>query len=786
MNTKSICLNMIVKNESHVIQNTLQNILDNIPITYYVISDTGSSDNTIEIIKTFFKNKNINGEIYNDEWKDFGYNRTLALKHAYGKTDYLFIFDADDKIIGDFKMINDLMLDTYYFKFGTGCGYKRILLINNNLEWKYVGVLHEFLALVDNKIQHTTGNIDGNYYVDSGKTGSRSNDPEKYKKDAIILEKAHDEAVLNNDNLKVRYSFYCAQSFRDSNQKEKAIEWYKKRIQYKDWEQEVYFSYFSIGKLYMDLRESEKAIYYWSLAYNVDDRYECLFEIISYFRQLGRYDLAFQYFKMIKKRNISFDKLFLLTDVYNYLLDYELTFICSHIMEYKVGLDSFHKLFINNNINISLQLNILNNFIFYIDKLQFDLTLLESFCIFIKNIYFKIINLNVNISSNIKNIIDKFTSHFSSIKNNILKDNILKLSKNKDDNQKNKQFKPKIVLTITTCKRLDLFTKTVDSLLTCWKDIDKIDYFICIDDNSTNEDRKAMIHKYPFFKYILKKNNEKGHLSSMNIIWDKLNDLKPDFWIHLEDDWLFFKPDNYVQKSIDFLHKYKDLNIHQILFNKGYGEVIDDYNLVGGKMLDNDNTFYLHIKDEPDINGRSSSYWPHYSFRPSMVRVDIILKLGNFNSSNTFFERAYADKYFEKGYLSAFFNEITSIHTGRLTSERDNPNIKNAYQLNNIDQFTPSKEVSSTIKFTKINEKYFYLESFDHFGDDILFIPHLSIEKMMEKCEEVEDIICFNNIGYFKNHVNLSGLMNFNDNTKGLYVNIERLQKKYGINIVYK
>ena len=37
-------------------------------------------NNTIEIIETFFKDKNIKGEIYNDEWKDFGYNRTLALK----------------------------------------------------------------------------------------------------------------------------------------------------------------------------------------------------------------------------------------------------------------------------------------------------------------------------------------------------------------------------------------------------------------------------------------------------------------------------------------------------------------------------------------------------------------------------------------------------------------------------------------------------------------------------------------------------------------------------------
>ena len=47
---QSICLNMIVKDESHVIEKTLKNLCDNIPFSYWVISDTGSSDNTIELI----------------------------------------------------------------------------------------------------------------------------------------------------------------------------------------------------------------------------------------------------------------------------------------------------------------------------------------------------------------------------------------------------------------------------------------------------------------------------------------------------------------------------------------------------------------------------------------------------------------------------------------------------------------------------------------------------------------------------------------------------------------
>ena len=89
----TICLNMIVKNESHIILDTLEKLTNKITFSYYVISDTGSTDDTVELIQSFFRNKNIKGEMYHHQWKDFGYNRTKALEVAYNKSDYLLIFD---------------------------------------------------------------------------------------------------------------------------------------------------------------------------------------------------------------------------------------------------------------------------------------------------------------------------------------------------------------------------------------------------------------------------------------------------------------------------------------------------------------------------------------------------------------------------------------------------------------------------------------------------------------------------------------------------------------------
>ena len=685
MYNHSICLNMIVKNESHVILNTLENLCKYINFSYYVISDTGSTDNTKEIIKLFFDNINVKGEIYSDTWKDFGHNRSLALKYAYKKTKYLMIFDADDSIHGEFTLPEIMEHDCYYLNMGSGVKYKRVLIVNNHLVWSFIGVLHEFIICNDKK-DPSNLHIEGDYYIDSGKNGSRSNDPEKYNKDAMILEKAYYEAEKNNDNLKVRYSFYTAQSYRDCNNKEKAILWYKKRIEFKDWNQEVYFSHYMLGILYRDLGEIEKALYYWTLALDVDEeRIECQYEIISYYRKLGLWRLAYNNFKMIENKYINInlnDKLFTFYNIYNFLIDYELSIISYHVNKIDDGIEYYKKLFLlGKNIDFDLQINILDNFSFYINHVKFDIILFESYCNFINNIYNitkKFINKH---TIEINKMVTKMTSYYN---DKILLNNIIgKINCRKNVIEKNQN--QKVFLSITTCKRYDLFVKTINSFMTCCKDIDKIDYFFCIDDNSSEDDRKNMVKEYPFFEYYFKNESEKGHLTSMNIIWNKLDELKPKYWLHMEDDWLFFKPFDYVTKSIDFLEKYKKQNIHQILFNKNYAETIEDYDLVGGAKLEGDD-YILHIKDEEGIFGRNCCYWPHYSFRPSMCLVETILNLGNFNSENTFFERDYADKYYEKGFKSAFYNEIVCIHTGRLTSERYG-NKKNAYQLNGESQF---------------------------------------------------------------------------------------------------
>jgi hypothetical protein len=191
---------------------------------------------------------------------------------------------------------------------------------------------------------------------------------------------------------------------------------------------------------------------------------------------------------------------------------------------------------------------------------------------------------------------------------------------------------------------------------------------------------------YPFLNFYMKSPKEKGPRESMNIIWDKLKEIKPTYWIHMEDDWFYFKSEKYITKGIELLEKYKNINVHQLVFNRIYGLMMTDMNRVGGRLLEP--CILLHEKRE-GVVGPNCAYWPHYSLQPSIIRTSVILELGNYNSKNTFFERDYADKYYSKGYQTIFYDFIYSVHIGKQHWEKDG---QNAYELNDIKQFTIVKK----------------------------------------------------------------------------------------------
>jgi hypothetical protein len=677
INKKTICLNMIVKNEAHVIINTLKHLAKYIQFDYWVISDTGSTDSTKEDIKNYFKEVNIPGELVEIPWKDFGYNRTQALVHAYKKTDYVFVWDADDEIFGDFVFPTNLTADSYKFTFGNqgGLRYCRCQLFNNNKRWQYVGVLHEYA----NCLEKCTPPVDvsGNYYFISGHTGDRSKDPNKYLKDAIILEKAFNEAFEKKDPIYNRYCFYTAQSYNCCNNLIKAIEYYKKVLTLDNWLQEKYYSCLQIYDLYEKLKQPNDGLIYLVESFKYDKkRVECIYRLVKYYCIKEIPEVAYAYYSLIKdyfESKYIYDDisnhLFASKEEYDFYLPYYMIIVGERTKKYDTVVKMYEIIFKMNHIKTTDWWinNLFNNIQFVIPYLPNDISFLELMLKYIISLRTRNIVINNQNNKIIDIIINKYKSNITSPFDSSLANIISK--------------KVNVMLTITTCKRYDLFEQTMNSMKRMWKDLDKVDYFLCVDDNSSEEDRIKMQKTYPFLNYYMKSPEEKGHRESMNIIWNKLNEIKPTYWIHMEDDWFYFKSEEYITKGIELLEKYKNINVHQLVFNRIYGLMMSDMNRFGGKLLENG--ILLHEKKE-GVPGPNCAYWPHYSLQPSIVRTSVILELGNYNSKNSFFERDYADKYYAKGYQTIFYDFIHSIHIGKQHWEKDG---KNAYALNDIKQF---------------------------------------------------------------------------------------------------
>ena len=691
---KTICLNMIVKNESHIIVDTLKNLCSYINFSHWVISDTGSTDNTKELITDFFKEKGIPGEIVEHEWKDFAYNRTKALESAFNKTDFIFIFDADDSIVDDFKLPVTFDCDKYLLKFGKDFVYVRPLLFTNRKRWRFKGVLHEYLENIDPV--NGSQNIEGNYHIISGRSGNRSKNPNKYIDDANILKAAHFKEITNDYGLSCRYAFYCAQSYKDSGDKyvDDAIEWYKKCLDFNMWSQEKFHSCFSIGEMYIRKKDYANALKYWYKSIEYDsERVEGIVNAVSYLRNDGQHLLVnalYNKFKNYKK--VLENKLFLFQSMYNDQLEYENTISAYYVNDKESGYECCKRILANNILDYNLIKSTMANFKFYIHLLKTD-TNENALKIFnaVDNLLCNICLKNDKIDDNMREL---WNTLFERVRpmlidsSGISQFKQMQIKKNNSNNKiSNNNNKATIMITFTTCKRFDLFKQTINSILNNWTDINKIDYWFCVDDNSSTSDRKDMSKLYPWIKYYMKSIEEKGHLKSMNIIWDKLNELKPTYWIHMEDDFLFHHKTNYIEQSMAALNSDFTHNIKQILFNVNYGETIDNYNARGHINLKSTNNIALHDYKKGDFNYPNCHYWPHYSFRPSLIETKVILELGNFDSGNQFFEMDYALKWANSGFKSAFFNRITCRHIGRLTSDKNTKNVKNAYELNNESQF---------------------------------------------------------------------------------------------------
>jgi hypothetical protein len=218
---------MIVRDEEAVIERALRSA---IPwIQTYVIVDTGSTDKTKEVIARVMEEAKIEGIVVDRPWVNFGHNRTEALELCRSRMEWALMLDADDNLCDRApptpKLFDRTDLDALAVRIHHGdLEHNRLQLFRVAADWAYQGVVHEIPVCRSTK-EPKVGMLPLEYWMETRCAGVRSRDPQKYIKDAMLLEK---EYAKSPEDMRTLY--YIAQSYRDAERPRDASHYYRRYV----------------------------------------------------------------------------------------------------------------------------------------------------------------------------------------------------------------------------------------------------------------------------------------------------------------------------------------------------------------------------------------------------------------------------------------------------------------------------------------------------------------------------------------------------------------------------
>jgi tetratricopeptide (TPR) repeat protein len=505
----AICLNMIVKNEAHIVHEVLDMAAPH--ITSWVIVDTGSTDGTQEFIRSHMAGLGIPGELYERPWHDFGHNRSEALGLAQGHGDYIWVMDADDTVVGapDFS---DLDADVYAMRIRDGlttCTYWRRQLFRDGMRWRYEGVVHEYPHCDDPFVE---ARLDGDYYIDSRRLGGRNLDPQKYVRDRDLLLA---EVERNPDDA--RSVFYLAQSYFSLGDFANACKWDARRTQMGGWAEEVYHSMLRVGEAMSRLGAAwpeVQDVYLRAWEFR-PTRAEALHAIATRYRSDQRYQLGYVFAR--RAAEIPFptdDTLFVGADIYHWRATDEQAVCASWIGRHAEAFTLYRRLLTRDDIPDDDRKRLAGN-------------------------------RDVSAPA----MIDAASAYPDALARHP------NLTMGRHDGP--------VTTTLVAGPNRHATEQTLNSFMNCCLDLARVDRFVVIDGGLSAEDRATLLERYPFLEFCSAEPNDNPHA--------RLAAIRPEaggrFWLHLGQEWRFFAPERLITRLVSVLET--ETEVFQVGINVG-------------------------------------------------------------------------------------------------------------------------------------------------------------------------------------------------------------------------
>ena len=314
------CLAMIMKNEGPILPRLFESVRGF--VSEYCVVDTGSTDDTIDVLKSM----EMPGVIFEEPFVDFATTRNYMIekcRQVMTSCDYLVLLDADMvlRVSPEWKWAELDNQDVYNVIQVSGVEYENVRLIRRDAQnIRVVGATHEYYDVPSGYSQKTLPKA--LIHIDDVGDGKAKGD--KFERDERLLRR---ELEVDPDN--VRTVFYLANTLKDQGKYAEAIPYYVRRATMGGWFAEADYSLYMLSTCYDNARKYGKLAAFGDMA----KRAEPLYFLAFYLSQRRQYSLAWYYVSLaakIPKPAISV-ALFISYDIYNYWVEYERASLNRHI-----------------------------------------------------------------------------------------------------------------------------------------------------------------------------------------------------------------------------------------------------------------------------------------------------------------------------------------------------------------------------------------------------------------------------------------------------------------------
>jgi hypothetical protein len=213
-------------------------------------------------------------------------------------------------------------------------------------------------------------------------------------------------------------------------------------------------------------------------------------------------------------------------------------------------------------------------------------------------------------------------------------------------------MKTPITFTITSCNRIDLLDKTLNSFMSI--NNYEINEFIMSDDSGNKEISNYLKTKYDDKFKIISNNPKVGLSKSLDNLF---NSAKNEFIFHCEDDWMFDSNPNLISDSLSILTE--NPGIHQVSVRHSHS---NPHKPVGEKQYTTTSVEYWILTQE--FKSMPNQIWNGYSWNPGLRRKSDYLKMFPNGVSEFGDEYECANHTRKFNYKSAILNNTSCYHLG--------------------------------------------------------------------------------------------------------------------------